>query len=73
MIFPGASITSPPPITDDVHVAIIENPDIEVITPGGGERRKANTIGVEDVLKLKRQRSFFPMFLDARDKKEKDS
>lgn len=50
---------------DDVHRAIIENPDIAVITPGGGERRSANSIGVGDVLKLKRQRSFFPKFLDA--------
>lgn len=54
-----------PAHTDDVHRAIIENPDIEVITPAGGERRSANTIGVGDVLKLKRQRSFFPMFFEA--------
>ena len=51
--------------TDDVHTAIIENPDLEALTPAGGERRKAHTIGVDDVIKLKRQRSFFPMFLDA--------
>ena len=54
-----------PAHTDDVHSAIIENPDIEVLTPVGGERRKANTIGRTDVLKLKNQRSFFPMFLSA--------
>jgi hypothetical protein len=54
-----------PAYTDDVHAAIIENPDIEVITPAGGERRKANTIAINDVLKLKTQRSFFPMFLNA--------
>lgn len=54
-----------PAHTDDVHQAIIENPDIQVITPGGGERRSANAIGVGDVLKLKRQKSFFPMFLNA--------
>jgi hypothetical protein len=54
-----------PAHTDDVHAAIIENPDIEVITPAGGERRKANTIAINDVLKLKTQRSFFPMFFDA--------
>ena len=47
--------------TDDVHAAIINNPDIEVITPTGGERRKANTIAVTDMLKLKAQMSF-PMF-----------
>lgn len=54
-----------PAHADDVHAAIIENPDLEVITPSGGERRKANTIGVNDVIKVKNQRSFFPMFLDA--------
>ena len=54
-----------PAHADDVHAAIIENPDLEVITPAGGERRKANTIGVNDVIKLRRQRSFFPMFLNA--------
>jgi three-Cys-motif partner protein len=48
---------------DDVHAAIIENPDLEVITESGGERRKANTIGPGDTLRMKRQRSFFPIFL----------
>ena len=54
-----------PAHADDIHAAIIDNSDIEVITPGGGERRKATTIGVHDVLKLRLQRSFFPMFLKA--------
>lgn len=54
-----------PAHADDVHAAIIDNPDLEVITPAGGERRKANTIGVNDIIKVKTQRSFFPMFLDA--------
>lgn len=54
---------STPAHTDDVHSAIIENPDVEVITPAGGERRKANTIAVGDMLKLKPQTSFYPMFL----------
>jgi len=48
---------------DDVHLAIIENPDLQVITPAGGERRKANTIGADDILRMRDQRSFFPMFL----------
>lgn len=55
-----------PAHTDDMHMAIIENPDVEVITPAGGERRKPNTINVNDVLRLKNQRTFFPMFLDAK-------
>lgn len=54
-----------PAHADDVHAAIIENPDLEVITPAGGERRKANTININDVIKVKTQRSFFPMFLNA--------
>jgi three-Cys-motif partner protein len=54
-----------PAHADDVNAAIIGNPDIEVITPSGGERRKANTIGVDDVIKMKRQISFFPMFTNA--------
>jgi three-Cys-motif partner protein len=63
--FYGAIYNKTPAHTDDVHAAIIENPDIEVITPAGGERRKANTISVHDVLKLKGQKSFYPMFFDA--------
>ncbi|WP_082778513.1 three-Cys-motif partner protein TcmP [Gluconobacter japonicus] len=51
-----------PAHTDDVHAAIIENPDLEVITPGGGERRKANTIKSQDIIKLKSQKSFFHNF-----------
>ncbi|WP_247552610.1 hypothetical protein [Bradyrhizobium sp. 138] len=47
----------------DINLAIIENPDLEVITEqGGGERRKANTITTSDILRLKQQRSFFPIF-----------
>lgn len=54
-----------PAHTDDVHQAIIDNPDVQVITPVGGERRSAKAIGVGDVLKLKDQKSFFPMFFEA--------
>jgi len=43
---------------------MIGNPDIEVITTNGGERRKANTIVVGDVIKINKQRSFFPVFVD---------
>ncbi|OYW34123.1 MAG: hypothetical protein B7Z41_03380 [Rhizobiales bacterium 12-66-7] len=51
-----------PAHSDDIHAAIIENPDLEVITDVGGERRKANTIAVSDIIHLKRQRSLFSMF-----------
>lgn len=54
-----------PSHSDDIHQAIIDNPDIQVITGEGGERRKAHTISPSDILKLKDQKSFFPMFLDA--------
>ena len=52
-----------PAHSDDVHAAIIDNPDMEVITPAGSERRKPNTITVGDTIKLRRQKSFFPMFV----------
>ncbi len=52
---------------DDIHDAIIENPDLEVLTPGGGERRKAGRIRPDDTIRLTNQRSlFFPKFLRAR-------
>jgi hypothetical protein len=46
----------------DIHKVIIDNDDLEVLTPAGGERRTAHTIKTTDILRLKRQRSFFPMF-----------
>ncbi|MGY4428963.1 hypothetical protein ACVWWO_001440 [Bradyrhizobium sp. F1.13.1] len=56
----------------DVNSAIIENPDLEVVTEqGGGERRKANTIKTSDILRLKKQRSFFPIFFDPPNSKDK--
>jgi three-Cys-motif partner protein len=48
---------------DDIHAAIIQNPDLEVITEVGGERRKFSAIGPSDTLRMKRQRTFFPLFL----------
>lgn len=62
--FYGNIYNMTPAHSEDIHAAIIENPDIMVITSAGGERRKANTITVNDVLKLKTQTSFFPMFFD---------
>ena len=49
-----------PAHADDVHSVLIENPDIAIITRGGGERRVGNAISTEDVVKLRRQKSFFP-------------
>jgi len=61
--FYGSIYNMTPAHMDDVHAAIVENPDLEVITELGGERRKANTIGSGDTLRMKQQRSFFPVFL----------
>jgi three-Cys-motif partner protein len=54
----------------DINSAIIDNPDLEVITEDGGERRKANTIKIGDTLRIKHQRSFFPMFYNDPGKKK---
>lgn len=51
-----------PAHSDDIHAALIESPDIEVITSAGGERRSAYAISVDDVIRLKRQKSFFGAF-----------
>lgn len=48
---------------DDIHAAMIENPDLEIVTEAGGERRKPNTIRSDDTLRMKRQRTMFPLFL----------
>lgn len=42
--------------------AIIDNPDLAVVTPAGRERRSAKAIG--DVFKLKKQTNFFTKFFD---------
>lgn len=60
--FYGSVYNTTPAHMDDIHAAIFESPDLEIITEQGGERRRANTIGPSDMLRLKRQRSFFPMF-----------
>lgn len=52
-----------PAHSDDIHEMMVTNPDIEVLTPAGNPRRSANTITPEDTLRIKMQRSFFPIFL----------
>ncbi len=51
---------------DEIHGALLDSPDTMILTPDGGERRKASTIKVGDHIKLRQQRSFFPMFIDAK-------
>ena len=55
---------------DDIHAAIIENADLEVITEDGGERRKAGTIVIGDTIRLRKQRSFFPAFSSSSKKRK---
>ncbi len=51
-----------PAHADDVHSAIMLCEDLEVVTPAGGARRRPNTIEVGDMIRVRHQRSFFPMF-----------
>lgn len=67
--FYGSIYNMTPAHMDDIHTAIIQNPDIQVLTPSGGERRKANMIDADDTLRMKRQRSFFPIFFTKDDPK----
>lgn len=55
-----------PAHNDDINSAIIDNPDLEVATETGGERRRAHTIHVSDTIRLKSQISF-PFLLPRRD------
>jgi len=67
--FYGSIYNMTPAHMDDIHAAMMENPDLEVVTEAGGERRKPNTIRADDMLRMKSQRTFFPIFL----RKEKES
>jgi len=51
-----------PAHTDDIHDAMISSPDMEVVTKRGGGRRKPRTIASTDILRMKRQTTFFPIF-----------
>jgi three-Cys-motif partner protein len=67
--FYGSIYNATPAHMDDVHAVIIDNPDLEVITDSGGERRKSNTIRATDTLRMKHQRSF-PIFFGISDPKK---
>lgn len=62
--FYEAAYSETPSHKDDIHSAMLGNEDLEVVTPQGGARQKGSTIHVDDVIRLKNQRSFFPMFLN---------
>jgi len=48
-----------PAHSDDIHTAIFENTDLEVITNSGYQRRFPHTISLEDTLRIKKQLSFY--------------
>jgi three-Cys-motif partner protein len=48
-----------PAHAEDINAALIENPDLEVITIEGRGRRSPNTIKIHDTIRLKKQRSLF--------------
>ncbi|WP_370677099.1 hypothetical protein [Pleomorphomonas sp. PLEO] len=60
--FYEAAYSATPAHMNDIHVAMLESEELEVITCNGGIRRKGNTIQIKDTLRLKDQRTFFPMF-----------
>lgn len=62
--FYESAYNATPAHKDDVHDAMIESPDLEIITTAGGARRKANTIENTDVIRLKPQKTFFPLFFE---------
>lgn len=64
--FYGSIYNMTPNHTDDIHAAMVENTDLEVLTETGGVRRRPNTIRANDTLRMKRQRTFFPIFLSSK-------
>jgi three-Cys-motif partner protein len=53
---------STPAHSKDINRAILENPDLEVLTANGGERRTAHRISSDDILRLKPQMTFPAMW-----------
>lgn len=51
-----------PAHADDVKAAMFASPDLEVLTQTGSARRSVSRIAVTDHLRLKQQRTFFPLF-----------
>lgn len=54
-----------PAHSDDIRRAIIQNPDIEVLTPVGGERRSEKAIDEDDVIRLKPQTRLYSVLPSA--------
>ncbi len=62
--FYAAAYSATPAHKDDIHSAMLDSEDLQVVTPAGGVRRRGKQIVPGDTLKFKTQRSFFPMFGD---------
>lgn len=56
--FYEAAYSETPAHSDDIHQSMIDNPDIEILTPNGGARRCASAIKPDDTIKVKVQKSF---------------
>jgi three-Cys-motif partner protein len=50
---------------DDIHAAMIENPDLEIVTEAGGERRKPNAIRPGDTLRMTKE-PMLPIFMSSK-------
>ncbi len=57
--FYEVAYSATPAHMNDIHLAMLESDELEVVTSNGGIRRKGNTIHIKDTLRLKSQRSFF--------------
>ncbi len=55
-----------PAHADDIHRALIDNPDVSVATPNGGQRRSRDAIRPDDIVSLRRQTSFFSFWRSIR-------
>ena len=60
--FYAAAYSATPAHKDDIHSAMLDSEDLEVVTPAGGVRRRGKQIVPGDTLKFRTQRSFFSMF-----------
>lgn len=64
--FYNAIYNHTPAHNDDIHQAMLDNPDLEVLTQARRQRRVAKAIEPGDVISLKRQQSFFSRLLRGR-------
>jgi hypothetical protein len=50
-----------PAHASDIHVSLLNNPELKILTIGGGRRRAANMIKATDFIQLEPQKTFFHM------------